>query len=233
MEAKKYPSANVYKYTTLFFNIGLTISLLFVITIFEWKFYDSGDVVELTSDTNDFNEVLDVPITEQPPPPPPKIQNINVIEVPDVQEIEEEIEIDIDIEMTEETVIEEVQEVVMNLEEEEEEVADEIFTIVEEKPMPVGGYHAFYKYVNENLHYPNFARRLGIQGKVFVQFVVDEKGNITNVEIIKGLEKDCDAEALRVVSEAPKWIPGKQRGNPVKVRMVLPVTFMLKDQPVQ
>jgi periplasmic protein TonB len=109
----------------------------------------------------------------------------------------------------------------------EEEVAEEIFTIVEDQPQPKGGMAAFYEYVGKNLKYPAQARRMGIEGKVFVEFVVDKDGTITDVKAIKGIGAGCDEEAIRVIQLAPKWSPGKQRGRPVKVRMILPITFKL------
>jgi len=86
---------------------------------------------------------------------------------------------------------------------------------------------AFYEYVSKNLKYPSQARRMGVEGKVFVQFVVDKDGSISQVQSIKGIGAGCDEEAVRVLQNAPKWKPGKQRGRPVRVRMVLPITFKL------
>ncbi|MCK5105868.1 MAG: energy transducer TonB, partial [Cyclobacteriaceae bacterium] len=135
----------------------------------------------------------------------------------------EEIEIDLDVEMTEETVIEEV----VFEEAPEDEDVDEIFTIVEDQPLPKGGMSAFYQYVQKKLKYPAQARRMGIEGKVFVQFVVDKDGTLTEVTAVKGIGAGCDQEAVRVIEGAPKWKPGKQRGRSVKVRMILPITFKL------
>ena len=223
MELKKNPSADLEKKSALFMNIGLCVSLLLVITAFEWRFYDRGSAMDLGNIEDDFEDLLEIPPTEQPPPPPPVIQQPEIIEVPDEEEIEEEIEIEIDVEITEETVIEEI---VFEEAPEEEEV-DEIFTIVEDQPTPPGGMGAFYKYVATTLRYPAQARRMGIEGKVFVQFVVDKDGTLTNVQAIKGIGAGCDEEAVRVISKAKKWSPGKQRGRPVKVRMILPITFKL------
>lgn len=103
----------------------------------------------------------------------------------------------------------------------------EIFDIVEDQPIPPGGMGAFYKYVGMNIKYPNDARRMGVQGKVFVQFVVDKDGSLINVKSIKGIGAGCDEEAVRIIEAAPNWKPGKQRGKPVKVRMILPITFKL------
>jgi protein TonB len=223
METKKNPKVDLNKKTGLFLNIGLVISLLLVITAFEWKFYDQGDLMDLGQVADEFEDVMEIPPTEQPPPPPPKIQQPEIIEVPDEEEIEEEIEVDLDVEITEETVVEEL----VFEEPVEEEVAEEIFTIVEDQPSPKGGMAAFYEYVGKKLKYPAQARRMGIEGKVFVEFVVDKDGSITDVKAIKGIGAGCDEEAIRVIQTAPKWNPGKQRGRPVKVRMILPITFKL------
>lgn len=223
MELKKKPEADLRKKSGLFFNIGLVISLALVITAFEWPFYDDQSVVDLGGTNEQFEDIMDIPPTEQPPPPPPKIQQPEVIEVPDDEEIEEEIEFDLDIEATEETVIEEI----VFEAAPEEEIAEEVFTIVEDQPEPTGGMQAFYQYVQKELNYPAQARRMGIEGKVYVQFVVDKDGSISEVTAIKGIGAGCDEEAVRVLKQAPKWKPGKQRGRAVKVRMILPITFKL------
>ncbi len=223
MEAKKNPKVDLNGKVNLFLSIGLVISLLGVITAFEWKFYDEGELMDLGQVSDEFEDVMEIPPTEQPPPPPPKIQQPEIIEVPDEEEIEEEIEVDLDVEITEETVVEDL----VFEDPVEEEVAEEIFTIVEDQPEPRGGMAAFYEYVSKNLKYPAQARRMGIEGKVFVEFIVDKDGSITNVKAIKGIGAGCDEEATRVIAKAPKWKPGKQRGRPVKVRMILPITFKL------
>ena len=98
---------------------------------------------------------------------------------------------------------------------------------MEDQPGFPGGMPAFYEYVSKNLKYPNQARRMGIEGRVFVQFVVGKNGSITDVTAIKGIGAGCDEEAVRVIKSSPNWSPGKQRGKPVKVRMILPITFKL------
>jgi len=223
VESKKNPKADLTKTTGLFLNVGLVISLLLVIFAFEKKVWDDGSQVNLSAQAADFEDLMDIPQTQQPPPPPPKKVQPEIIEVPDEEEIEEEIEIDLDVEMTEETVIEEV----VFEEAPEEEEADQIFTIVEDQPAPIGGMAAFYQFVQKKLKYPAQARRMGIEGKVFVQFVVDKDGNLTEVTAVKGIGAGCDLEAERVIKSAPKWKPGKQRGRAVKVRMILPITFKL------
>jgi len=226
MEPRKNPKYDINRFRSLFFNIGLVLSLLLVITAFNWKFYDQTDVMKLGSTNINFDQVLDVPITKQPPPPPPKIKNVNIVTVPNEEEIQDEISIDLDIDMTEQTAIKQT---IVNAEpdEIEEEKPDEIFVIVEHQPEPVGGLTSFYNYINENISYPKTAKRLKIEGKVFVQFVVDKDGSLSNIHVIRGIGGGCDEEAVRVIKEAPNWLPGKQRGKPVRVKMVLPITFKI------
>jgi len=103
--------------------------------------------------------------------------------------------------------------------------SDDAFTKVDEVPTFQGDIRLFYKYVQENLKYPEKARNNGVEGRVFVQFVVDTDGTLTHVRILKGIGYGCDEEAKRVVENSPKWIPGKLKGKNVIVKMVLPITF--------
>lgn len=98
---------------------------------------------------------------------------------------------------------------------------------LEVQPEPVGGLSAFYDYVGSNIQYPETSRSQGLEGKVFVVFVIDTDGSIGDVEILKGVSEDIDSEAIRVLENAPNWKPGEQKGGPVKVRMRLPITFKL------
>ena len=223
MEAKKTEKADLTKKGGLFFNIGLLAAMLIVVFAFRYSDDGDGELVDQQAITDDFEDLLEIPPTEQPPPPPPKIQQPEIIEIPDEEEIEEEIEVDLDVEITEEEVIEDI----IVEEAPEEEVADEIFQIVEDPAQPPGGYQAFYDYVGKKLKYPAQARRMGIEGKVYVQFVVDKDGSLTDVQAVKGIGAGCDEEAVRVLKGAPRWSPPKQRGKPVKQRIILPITFKL------
>nr|WKN35536.1 M56 family metallopeptidase [Tunicatimonas sp. TK19036] len=102
-----------------------------------------------------------------------------------------------------------------------------VYTVVEEQPAPEGGMETFYQYIAKNLQYPLKARQMGIEGRVFVQFVVNENGELTDFQALKGIGAGCDAEAIRVLEGASGWQPGMSEGKPVKVRMVLPITFKL------
>lgn len=224
MEAKKTEKADLTKKTWLFFNIGLTTSLLLAVMAFEYRKYDDTGVKDLGPKNSDMEEILEVPPTDQPPPPPPKIQQPQIIEVPDEEVIEEEIKVEFDVEVTEDTKVEAI--TITPVEEPKEEV-DEIFTVVEETATPKGGMQAFYEYIGKKLKYPAQARRMGTEGKVFVQFVINKDGSISDVVAIKGIGAGCDEEAVRIIQSSPAWSPGKQRGKSVKQRMVLPITFKL------
>ena len=225
MEAKKSFKADLTRKRDLFLSMGLVISMLLVIAAFEWKTYDEIELISLNSFNQTlFDETLEIPPTVQPPPPPPAIRQVAIIEIPDDEEIIETIEIDLDIEITEETSIEDY---VVETPEIEEEAVEEIFTIVETSPVPAGGYDEFYSALGKEIKYPTNARRLGIEGKVFVEFVVDKNGELTSIKVVKGISTDCDEEAVRVLKGMPKWKPGKQRGRAVKVRMVVPITYKL------
>lgn len=106
--------------------------------------------------------------------------------------------------------------------------SDEVFTVVDEQPsFQGGGNDAFMKYIAQNIRYPEEAKQKDIQGRVYVHFVIEKDGTITDVAIAKGIGGGVDEEAKRVVESSPKWTPGKQRGNPVRVRMILPIEFRL------
>jgi len=107
--------------------------------------------------------------------------------------------------------------------------ADKVFTYVEEMPaFPNGGEAAMYGYIQKNIRYPQMAVDANITGKVFVNFVVDQNGNIAEVKVLRGIGGGCDEEAIRVIKSMPKWSPGKQRGKPVRVKYTLPVNFKLQ-----
>jgi protein TonB len=224
MEAKKTPSADLTKKTGMFMNLGLAIAVGATLAAFEWKSFDDGSLKDLGQVTDNFEELLDIPITEQPPPPPPPpIEQPIIQEIPDEVEIEEKIEVNFDVDVKEKTVIKEVVIAAAPV----EEKVDAIFDVVETQPEPPGGMSAWNQYLSKNLKYPTQARRMGIEGSVIVVFVVNTDGSIQDVDVLRGIGGGCDEEAVKVVSNAPKWTPGKQRGRPVRTRMRLPIRFKL------
>lgn len=108
-------------------------------------------------------------------------------------------------------------------------VDDEIFSIVEVMPEFPGGMSKLSEYLAQNIVYPVEARKAGIQGKVFVNFVVEPNGSVSNVKVMRSLGYGCDEEAIRVVKAMPRWTPGTQRGKAVRVSYNLPINFKLTD----
>ncbi|MAM05706.1 MAG: energy transducer TonB [Flavobacteriales bacterium] len=216
MQLKKNPESDLERKRGLFLQLGLVISLLIVLIAFEYKSYEKSDFNLGTLNLDDLEEEI-IPITKQevkpPPPPPPPPEIIEIVE--DDVEIEEEIEIE-DTESDEEEMIE--------IEEEDD---DEYFMVVENMPEFPGGDLGLMKYIQKNVRYPAIAKEYNITGKVYVSFIVDKQGTVTNVKIVRGVDKNLDAEAVRVVKSLPKYKPGKQRGKPVRVMFTIPINFTL------
>lgn len=228
IELKKKWSTDYQTNSKLFFYVGLTLSLLFVITAINWRSYDKLELVDLGTLDAEFEDLIEVPVSVQPPPPPPKQTLTPIITEVDDDVIVEELEVNLDVEMTEDTEVED-HNIDFSLEPVEEEKVEEVFTIVENWPTPKGGMPEFYKYIGENIQYPALARRLNVSGIVFLQFVVEKDGKITDVKVLRGIGAGCDEEAMRVLQSAPAWTPGKQRGRPVRVLMTVPIRFILNQ----
>jgi len=229
MERKKASKADLESKRTLFFLVGLVVALGSTLVAFEWTTKPSK-AESLGVILNQSVEEEIIPITREqeikppPPPPPPKVVEVlNIVD--DKVKIEDELEIE-DSEADEETVID-VQPLIEASEEEEEDT-NEIFLIVEEAPEFPGGTRALYKYISSHVKYPVIAQENGIQGKVYVKFVVNEEGDVSNAEILRGVDQSLDVEALRVVNSLPKFKPGKQRGRPVKVFYNAQISFQLQ-----
>lgn len=112
----------------------------------------------------------------------------------------------------------------------EGEAGKEIFTEVDEMPTPPGGFESFYTYIARELKYPKQAREMGVQGKVFVEFVVDKYGEVVDVKVKSGIGAGCDQEAAGVIARSPRWAAGKVNGQEVNTQLILPITFKLDDE---
>lgn len=228
MELKKTPKADLENKRNIFIQIGLVVSLGIVLTAFS-----INSTVKSASSLGDLEaqEIEDevVPITRQeeikppPPPPPPKVVEVITIVEDDV-EIEEEFEFE-STEADDATIIDAVPVIE---DDSDDDGSNEVFAIVEEMPQFPGGDMALLKYISDHMDYPTIAVENGIQGKVYVYFVIDENGNVTNASIARGVDPSLDKEALRVINSLPKWRPGKQRGKPVKVSYNVPINFQLQ-----
>jgi len=228
MELKKSPKADLENKRNIFVQLGLVISLGLTLLAFEWT-TRVEQATSLGSVSQAAVEDEIIPITRQeevkppPPPPPPKVvEMLNIVDN-DV-EIDEELDI-LDTEADDNTVID-VAPVIQQEAEKEEE--SEVFFIVENMPEFPGGELALRKFIANAIKYPVIAQENGIQGKVYVNFVVDKDGSVSNARIARGVDASLDKEALRVVNSLPKWKPGMQRGKPVRVSYTVPISFVLQ-----
>jgi periplasmic protein TonB len=224
-EPKKTEWADLENKRVLFFSIALFITMSLVVLAFEVRQFEKEKIDLQVSNLTRLEETIEIPPTEIPPPPPPTVVQPQIIEVPNEEVIKDEVKVEFDVEVTEQTKVQEF--TVFEQPVVEKEDTDEIFLVVEHTAVPKGGMEGFYKFVNSRLRYPAQARRMNIEGRVFIEFVVDKDGTITDVKAIKGIGAGCDEEAIRVVESSPPWLPGRQRGRPVKQRMVLPIIFKL------
>ena len=222
-DKRKAPKADLESKKTIFIEIGMVLALAAVLFAFEWKSYEKTELnlaAMVADDTPE--EMVEITQHEKPPPPPKPPQQTTIIEiVEDDVEIDDDIEIDV--EADQETEVEEY----IPIEEEDEEEETQIFTVVESMPGFPGGEVARIRYLNENIKYPQMARESGIQGRVFVTFVVERNGAVTDVRVLRGIGGGCDEEAVRVIKNMPKWNAGKQRGKPVRVQFNMPILFKL------
>ena len=226
MEEKKSPKANLENKKLMFIQIGMIISLLIAWMAFEHKSYDKREIDPslLNREVVLDEEMVEITKQEEQKPQPVEVpkQTTQLEIVQDDVEVED---IEINAEVDQQEVIEEYVPVEV---EEEEVVEQEIFQIVEEMPAFPGGEAKLMEYVTKNIKYPQIARETGIQGRVFVGFVVEPDGSVSNVKVLRGIGGGCDEEAMRVVKSMPKWKPGKQRGKAVRVSYMLPVNFKLQ-----
>ncbi|TAF67259.1 MAG: energy transducer TonB [Cytophagales bacterium] len=228
MEEKKNPKVDTNRQKGLFLNIGLVVSLGLSYAAFEYTTKDEVAQKSASNDNSLFEETEEPPPTEQNTPPPQVVlQQPEIVEVPDEEEIEEQINLNAETDEYEAPPEQEKVNAPIVNDVIEEEKQEEIFLVVEDPANFPGGIEKFYKYVQKEMEYPTQARRMGLEGKVTVQFVVDKDGSITDVKVLKGIGGGCDEEAIRVIKASPKWNPGKQRGQNVKVRMSLPISFKL------
>lgn len=239
MEPRKTSHADLEQKRPIFLEIGLVISLAIVLFMMELNFGTRDTNTSLVT-TNFGTEEEMVPITRQelhepPPPPPPKVIRatdiINIVD--DDVDLDEELEV-FDSETNQDHEVAFVDIPIVLAEEEEAEAP--IFMVVEEMPIfrpdicrtSEDGNRELMKFVSQAIRYPVIAAENGIQGRVYITFVVSPQGRVTNVEVVRGVDSALDKEAVRVVQELPAFSPGKQRGKPVRVQYSIPINFVLQ-----
>ena len=240
MEIKKSSKADLEKGKNLGLLMGLVVGLAILFVGFEWG------ATELQIDANegiaDIIAEEEVEITTQqqdetiaPPPPPAEVAQMEVAaEILTI--VEDNVDVGNQILMSSEDtqLTAQVQTYVPPAMVSAVVVAEEIteqtiFEIVEEMPDYPGGEIARAGFLRDNLIYPTIAQENGIQGRVVCSFVVNQDGSIVDVQVVRGIDPSLDREAMRVINSMPKWIPGKQRGKPVRVKFTLPIQFRLNS----
>ncbi len=231
MERKKNPKVDLSKNSGLYFSVGLALILFISWQAIEWKTYDK-DLYGYEALSVDEEDDEEIPITEQlktPPPLPPPV-------APEIIEVVEDEDEETVIESTE-TNEEEIVEIV-KVEEEFEEV-DVPFAVIEDVPIFPGCekvdksqrrdcfQEQMNKHIRKNFRYPEIAQEMGIQGRVYVNFIIAKDGQITNIRM-RGPDKNLEKEAQRIISKLPSMTPGKQRGRPVRVPFSIPIVFRLQ-----
>jgi protein TonB len=236
MELKKTLKADLQNKKTLFFEIGLGVSLLVVLVAFNWTTREKGESTLIAEHQEIVEEEEQVPITQQEPPPPPEIPKIP--QIPDVIDIvEDDVDISSDFDFSESETndllqdlayVEKKQQVVK-----EDEEVDEIipFAVVEKKPMFQGkDAGEFVKWIYGKLdgNYPQAAVENNIQGKVFVSFTVNIDGTLSDIRSMRKTDPILEECVIGIIKKSPKWTPGQQQNKPVKVTYQVPVQFRLQ-----
>ena len=226
MELKKSPKADLTNKRGLLLEIGLVVSLLLVIAAFSYS-----KVYRIEKMVQDFGpieeEITEITRQDQKPPEPPKKTEITVItDILDIVTNDTKITTDIDFaEFSEDVEI--VQQVAVAEEEIEE---DQPFIKVEQMPTFMGGdLLTFRNWVQSKLKYPQLAQENGISGRVLMTFVVEKDGSLTNIQVLQTPDRSLSDEATRVLKLSPKWKPGKQRNQTVRVKYTLPVDFRIQN----
>ena len=237
MKTKKSPKVDLQKNSSLYFVIGLSLILFFSWQAIDWKTYKKTFDYEMLDVNEDDDE--EIPITQQiktpPPPPPPAPPAAQVIEI--VEDEDDDEESIIESTETDNDEIIEVDDV--SIEEDDLDV-DVPFAVIEDVPIFPGCENVskdkrrdcfqekINKHIKRNFRYPEVAMELGIQGRVFVTFIIDKDGSITNI-LMRGPDKNLEKEARRIISVLPKMTPGKQRGRAVRVPFSIPINFRLQN----
>lgn len=223
MKTKKNRDYDLERLRTPLTFLGLLFASALTLTLLEWrtpiKTIQESSYERPVSLTD---EVIFTAIPERVKKPPKPIQKPVIDELILVDKKEKQIDLFVPDMPIEEPQVQEIAPF-------KEKVTEEAVVAPDVKPEFPGGMAALRSYLRTKLNYPIMARQAGVQGVVWVEFIVSKKGEITDVHILRGIGAGCDREALRVVSQMPNWKPGRQHGLPVKVRFQLPISFRLRN----
>lgn len=222
MKIRKNPKVNLEHKRKIFLEIGFIVALLFVLLAFEYRTYEKK-TIDLPDKELFVIEEEAIPITkdkqETPKPPPPIYREIKVTDqVADIGE-DDFPEIDFG---------EDVYEDWTPSEQPEEVIPDDIPVRFTSDPAEFpGGLNEMYKFLASRIVYPAAARETGVQGTVYIDFVIEKDGTVSNIMVMRGIGFGCDEEAVRVIQLMPKWKPAKQNLHQVRMAMTIPVKFTL------
>ena len=227
MEIKKNPKVDVQNKRVLLLEAGLALSLLFVIGAFlytprEYKIEQVEMVAAVVEE-----EITEITRQDQKPPEPPKRTEITVItDILNIVTNDEKISTNVDFAEFAEDV-----EIIQTVAVEEENLEDDQpFVKVEQMPSFMGGdLMTFRNWVMSKLRYPQIAQENGITGRVLLMFVIEKDGSLTNIQVLQTPDSSLSDEAIRVLKTSPKWTPGKQRNQTVRVKYTLPVDFRIQN----
>lgn len=227
MEIKKSPKADLQNKRGLLLEIGLCVALGLVILAFAYTPKEHR-IEKIDMNYGPVEEqITEITRQDQKPPEPPKKVEVKVIaDLLEVVTNDTKIETDVSFtEFDEETEIEQIVAV-----EEEEVEDDQPFLRAETMPSFQGGdLNTFRKWVQENVRFPQIALENGIQGRVTLTFVIEKDGRLTNIQVLQTPDRSLSEEAIRVLNKSPKWSPGKQRNQTVRVKYTLPVDFRVAN----
>tara|TARA_R110001592_G_scaffold33985_5_gene117150 strand:+ start:816 stop:1478 length:663 start_codon:yes stop_codon:yes gene_type:complete len=219
METKKNTQVDIEGKRPLFLFIGLCISMGLSLAAFEYKTIPAAPpILEPEGQATWLFE--EPPITTQEPPKP--IQQPVLLEIPNEVEPNEIIDFTFEVDPHNFESME-LDEIIT----EKPEKAEDPFIVLEKQASFPGGAEAWGEFLNKNFKYPRNAQRMGIEGKVVLTFYVAANGEISDLKVLRGISKECDEEAIRVLSKSPRWNPGLQRGVPVKSPRRVTINFKL------
>lgn len=228
MEAKKSNRANLENKKILFFELGLICALTMTLVAFEWTSeVRKTDLSKILIKENIIQEDAIVILKKEVEMPKPKpithlftVVNNNITDIPDIPIFSEDDKNNYTNKNT-------IPAIMPKDEDNVEDISSKIFEIVEENASFKGGDVEYFKYLSENVKYPLIAKESNISGTVFVSFIVERDGSISNVSLVKGIGGGCDEVAMETIKKMPKWNPGKQRTKAVRTKLILPIKFSL------
>lgn len=222
MELKKNPGSDLLKWNRPIANLGLAASLAMILVAFEWKTKDDKPLLDFNNGITDWQMEV-IPITIQDPPlaPPPPVA------APQIKIIDNSVKIEdsplIDLNFPE-------NEPIPQIELEGPPIVDdapEILDFTEVQAQFQGGMDSWYAYLKDNLTYPKQPQRMGIEGTVFLRFVINTDGSLQDVEVVRSVDPLLDDAAVAVIQKSPRWKPAMHHGRPVRSRMTIPIKFKL------